>query len=189
MIDNPVFNRGAQRYAGKRYKQASKLGLVKGVAPGDLAAWWREFSQNPQAWNMEQQQMAQGAQQGVMSMLGGGQPQQAQQPQLQEMLQRLMGGQQNMDVQPNRDVMRQDILTQMLHAQQSQPTNGMDGMIDVYRNAAQRLVPQGQHPILQNLFGRKSRMGAGAKKIQAVGQASSQAQRLAQLMSKRLRGV
>jgi hypothetical protein len=188
MIDNPVFNRGAQRYAGKRYRQASKLGLVQGVAPGDLAAWWREFSKNPQAWNMEQQQAAQGAQQGVMSILGerGGE---TPQPQLQEMLQRLMGGQQNMDVRPDRDVMRQDILTQMLHAQQAQPTNGMEGMVDVYRNAAQRLMPQGQHPLLQNLFGRKSRMNAGTKKIQAVGQASSQARQLAQLMSKRLRGV
>jgi hypothetical protein len=194
MIDAPIFNRGAQRYARKRYGQAQQLGLVEGTQPGDIAAWWREFSKNPQAWNMGQQLQGQQSQQGVMGILGG-QGQAAnpmQQNPLHQMVQRLsgqMGAPQG--GAPDMQSMRQDLLAQMMHAQEAQApaANPLDRLAQRYSQVGQQFIGRQGNPILDAMRKGVGKPPVAKRRLDAVNGAADQARQLAQIMSKRLRGV
>jgi hypothetical protein len=168
------------RYARQRYGQAQKLGLVEGNLPGDPMAWWRQFSQDPRAWDMGQQLRAQQASQAAMGLLGG--QQQNQNSPLASAVGNLVSG------GNPQDQMRQDLIAQMMHLQQATPRSPLEGMAEQYKQIAGKMVGARPNPILKNLFGRSDRVKGPMKRIEAVDSASQRARQLAQIMSKRLRG-
>jgi hypothetical protein len=157
---------------------------------------------------MGQQLQGQQAQSGIMGAMGGqmqGNPLQAamgglvhaggQPPEspLQNMMGQMQARQQQGMQLPQGDQMRQDLLAQMMHAREAeQLSDPMAAIAQRYRGIGQSLNAQpfnqgaGMMERLQG--GARKKVSAGAKRMQAVNSASTQARMLAQIMSKRLRG-